>query len=203
MKNVCILPVNIIVFTSSPKVNFLYIVILGRYLWCLLSTSSEKCVLKKFCLSGVALSYPVSDHVSQLVGIVVLLTSTLAQRLPVARETHEPAPVGLQKSSLSLTPFHQQRWNTNWFHLRPQRAQIKVCEAWLHRACTIHTWNPQRVSVISVRCKTIMTPFHHSTGCSSVIGGVSHNYQTHTDINIIHWAQLLIQNQVNTLIFSH
>lgn len=72
-------------------------------------------------------------------------------------ETHEPAPVGLQKSSLSLTPFHQQRWNTNWFHLRPQRAQIKVCEAWLHRACTIHKWNPQRVSVISVRCKTIMT----------------------------------------------
>lgn len=107
-------------------------------------------------------------------------------------ETHEPAPVGLQKSSLSLTPFHQQRWNTNWFHLSPQRAQIKVCEAWLHRACTIHKWNPQRVSVISVRCKTIMTPFHHSTGCSSVIGGVTDNYQTHTDINIIDWAQLLI-----------
>lgn len=190
MKKVWILPVNITVFTSSPKLNFLYIVILWGIYDVYYPPAVDKGVLKKFCLSGVALSYPVSDHVSRH-----CCAADLHAGLKAAGglwETHEPAPVGLQKSSLSLTPFHQQRWNTNWFHLRPQRAQIKVCEAWLHRACTIHKWNPQRVSVISVRCKTIMTPFHHSTGCSSVIGGVTDNYQTHTDINIIDWAQLLI-----------
>lgn len=82
---------------------------------------------------------------------------------------------GAAKIIIQPHPLPPAARSTNWFHLRPQRAWIKVCEAWLHPACTIYTWNPQSVSVISVRCKTIMTPFHPSTVCSSVMGGVADN----------------------------
>lgn len=87
---------------------------------------------------------------------------------------------GAAKTIIQPHPLPPAAPNTNWFHLRPQRAWIKVCEAWLHRACTIYTRIPPSVSVISVRCKTIMTPFHHSTVCSTVIGGLTdqtHRYQ--------------------------
>lgn len=66
---------------------------------------------------------------------------------------------GAAKIIIQSHPFPPAALSANWFHLRPPRAGIKVCEAWLHRACTIYTPIPKSVSVISVRCKTTTTPF--------------------------------------------
>lgn len=96
------------------------------------------------------------------------------------------APVGLLKSS-SRRPPSSSSMNTNWFHLPLRWAWIKVCVAWLHRACTIYAQIPKSVSVICVRCKSSTTALHHS---NVLLGGLKSDwYQTHR-------CQPLISNHV-------